>query len=115
VLLLQNMLPGAQREFTRAAELQPSEPEYRMYEAWVSYLTARGEENQTLARTKAHACASRVLQDDRSSRAHSILGQLANAKGEFDAAERHFRMALRHDPDDHDSQRGLRLLLKRKT
>jgi CheY-like chemotaxis protein len=116
VLLLQNMLPGAQREFTRAAELQPSEPEYRMYKAWVGYLTARGEENQTLARANAQACASRVLQDDRgSSRAHSILGQLAHAQGDLGAAERHFRMALRHDPDDRASQRGLRLLLKRGT
>jgi tetratricopeptide (TPR) repeat protein len=116
VLLLQNMMPGAHREFTRAAELQPGEPEYRMYKAWVGYLTTRGEENQTLARAKAYACASRMLQDDKeSSRAHSILGQLAHAKGDFGAAERHFRMALRHDPGDHDSQRGLRLLLKRKT
>jgi CheY-like chemotaxis protein len=115
VLLLQNMMPGAYREFTRAAELQPGEPEYRMYEAWLGYLIARGEENRNLARAKAHACASRVLQDDgESSRAHSILGQLAHAKGELAAAERHFRKALRNDPDDRDSQRGLRLLSKRK-
>jgi tetratricopeptide (TPR) repeat protein len=114
VLLLQNMLPGAEREFTRAAELQPSEPEYRMYEAWVGYLTARGEEDQTLARAKAQACASRVLQDHKeSSRAHSILGQLAYSKNEFDAADRHFRMALRYDPNDRDAQRGQRLLMKR--
>jgi CheY-like chemotaxis protein len=116
VLLLQNMMPGAHREFARAAELQPGEPEYRMYEAWGSYLTARGEEEQTLARAKAHACASRVLQDHKeSSRAHSILGQLAHSKGELDAADRHFRMALRSDPNDRDAQRGLRLLVKRKT
>jgi hypothetical protein len=116
VLLLQNMMPGAHREFTRAAELQPSEPEYRMYEAWLGYQIARGEEDRNLARAKAHACASRVLQDEpESSRAHSILGQLAHANGELDAADRHFRMALRYDPDDRDSQRGLRILSKRKT
>ena len=116
VLLLQNMMPGAHREFARAAELEPSEPEYRMYEAWVSYLTARGEEQQTLARAKAQACASRVLQDRKdSNRAHSILGQLAHSRGELDAAERHFRMALRYDPNDRDAQRGLRLLEQRKT
>jgi tetratricopeptide (TPR) repeat protein len=115
VLLLQNMMPGAQREFSRAAELQPSEPEYRMYEAWISYLTARGEEAQTLARAKAQACANLVLQDDKeSNRAHSILGQLALSRSEIDAAERHFRMALRYRPDDRDAQRGLRLLSKRK-
>jgi CheY-like chemotaxis protein len=115
VLLLQNMMPGAYREFIRAAELQPSEPEYRMYEAWASYLIARGEEKRTLARAKAQACASRLLQDHKeSSRAHSILGQIAYSKGEVDAAERHFRTALRFDPDDHDAQRGLRLLSKRK-
>jgi len=115
VLLLQNMLPGAHREFARAAELEPSEPEYRMYEAWVAYLNARGGADQPLARAKAHACASRVLQDRTdSSKAHSILGQLAYSNGEVDAADRHFRMALRYDPDDHDAQRGLRLLAKRK-
>jgi tetratricopeptide (TPR) repeat protein len=114
-LMRQDMMPGARREFARAAELHPSEPEYRMYEAWTSYLTARGEEAPTLARAKAHACANRVLQDDReSSRAHSILGQLANASGELDAAARHFRMALRHDPGDRDAQRGMRLLAKRR-
>jgi CheY-like chemotaxis protein len=116
VLLLQNMVPGAQREFARAAELQPSEPEYRMYEAWASYLTSRGEEDQTLARAKAQACANRLIQDrGESPRAHSILGQLAQSRGELDAAERHFRTALRYDPDDHDAQRGLRLLLQRRT
>jgi CheY-like chemotaxis protein len=114
VLLLQNLLPGAHQEFSRAAELQPSEPEYRMYKAWVAYLTARGEESKTLTRAKAQACANRVLQDDSgSSRAHTILGQLALAKGDLGAAERHFRMALRNDPDDHDAERGLRLLSKR--
>lgn len=116
VLLLQNMMPGAHREFARAAELQPNEPEYRMYEAWGGYLTARGEEAKTLARAKALACANRVLQDHKeSSRAHSILGQLAYSKGELDAAGRHFRMALRSDPNDRDAQRGLRLIVKRKT
>ncbi len=116
VLLLRNMMPGAQREFTRAAELQPSEPEYRMYEAWLGYQIARGEEVRNLARAKACACAKRMLQDKlESSRAYSILGQVAHAHGELDAADRHFRMALRYDPDDRDSQRGLRILSKRKT
>jgi tetratricopeptide (TPR) repeat protein len=114
-LLTQNMLPGAQREFARAAELQPNEPEYRMYEAWLSYLGARGEEERTLARAKAQACASRLLQNRKEShRAHSILGQLAHSRGEQEAAERHFRTALRYDPDDRDAQRGLRLLSKRR-
>jgi tetratricopeptide (TPR) repeat protein len=114
-LLTQNMMPGAQREFARAAELQPNEPEYRMYEAWLSYLGARGEEERTLARAKAQACASRLLQNRKEShRAHSILGQLAHSRGEQEAAERHFRTALRYDPDDRDAQRGLRLLSKRR-
>jgi Tfp pilus assembly protein PilF len=70
---------------------------------------------QTLARAKAQACSSRVLQDDREShKAHSILGQIASSRGELEAAERHFRMALRYQPDDRDAQRGLRLLSKRR-
>jgi CheY-like chemotaxis protein/tetratricopeptide (TPR) repeat protein len=115
VLLRQNMLPGALRDFARASELQPNEPEYRMYEAWVAHLVARGKDEKTLTRAKAHACATRLLQEDReSAKAHAILGQLARANGELDAADRHFRVALRYDPQDRDAQRGLRLLSKRR-
>jgi uncharacterized protein HemY len=86
-----------------------------MYEAWVAHLVARGKDEKTLTRAKAHACATRLLQEDReSAKAHAILGQLARANGELDAADRHFRVALRYDPQDRDAQRGLRLLSKRR-
>jgi len=114
-LLAQPALPGALRAFGRACALKGDEPEYRMYEAWTELLAARDDETRSLARAKAGACAQRMLQRDRdSARAHAILGQLAAAAGDLDAAERHFRAALRTAPDDRDALRGLRLLEKRR-
>jgi CheY-like chemotaxis protein len=114
-LLEQSALPGALRAFARALELNADEPEYRMFEAWVEYLIARGQEARALARAKAAACAQRMLERDRDAvRAHGILGQLAYAAGDFDAAERHFRVALRGDPSDREAQRGLRLVERRR-
>lgn len=114
-LLEQSALPGALRAFGRACALQGDEPEYRMYEAWTELLAARDDAARALARAKAGACAERVLARDADSvRAHAILGQLAAAGGELDAAERHFRAALRSAPEDRDALRGLRLLERRR-
>lgn len=115
-LLEQGLVPGAQREFARAAELQPGEIEYRAYEAWSAWLAARGEEARTLSRAKAQACAQRLLErDPDSARAHSMLGQLLYVAGDLRGARRHFGLALRGDPEDVDAQRGMRMLARRLT
>lgn len=114
-LLQQSALPGALRAFGRACALKGDEPEYRMYEAWTEVLAARDDAARALARAKAGACAQRVLaRDSDSARAHTILGQLAAAGGDVEAAERHFRSALRTAPEDRDALRGLRLLERRR-
>jgi tetratricopeptide (TPR) repeat protein len=91
-----------------AAELQPLEPEYRMYEAWASYLNSRVE--LRVARAKAVACARRVLEEDpRSAKPHSILGRLALDDGERGRAEKEFEAALIRDPENSEAQRGISL------
>ncbi|MEB2343470.1 MAG: response regulator [Deltaproteobacteria bacterium] len=114
-LLQQSALPGALRAFGRACALKGDEPEYRMYEAWVEVLAARDDAARAVARAKAGACAQRVLaRDAEAVRAHTILGQLAVATGDIEAAERHYRAALRTAPEDRDALRGLRLLERRR-
>jgi DNA-binding NarL/FixJ family response regulator len=114
-LLRESLLPGALREFRRAVERMPDEPEYRLLEAWLEYRSAAGGDARALAAAKVRACAQRVLQASRTSaRAHSILGQLALSEADDEAAASHLKVALRHDPADLEAQRGLRLIEKRR-
>ena len=65
--------PGALREFRRAVELAPHEPEYRLLEAWLEYRSEKSGEARALAASKVRACAQLVLQASRTSaRAHSV-------------------------------------------
>jgi DNA-binding NarL/FixJ family response regulator len=114
-LLRESALPGALREFRRAVELVPAEPEYRLLEAWLEYRTTPDGEAKRLAAAKVRACAERVLESSRTSaRAHSVLGQLALAEGDDETAERLVRLALRYEYGDVEAQRALRILEKRK-
>jgi len=113
-MLRENMLPGALKGFRRAAQGMPEQPEYKMFEAWAEFRLARGEEERTLAAAKAQGCAQRTLQlSSSSARAHSILGQLAEASGDTERAEKHYRIAVHNDPEDVEGNRGLRLLRMR--
>jgi CheY-like chemotaxis protein len=113
--LRESALPGALREFRRAVELVPAEPEYRLLEAWLEYRTTPDGEPKRLASAKVRACAERVLEASRTSaRAHSVIGQLALAEGDDENAERHVRLALRYEYGDVEAQRALRILEKRK-
>jgi len=114
--LRESALPGALRDFRRAVELAPDEPEYRLLEAWLEYRLAQGGDARSLAAAKVRASAQRVLQASRTSaRAHSVLGQLALQEGDLEAAERHLRFAVHYDSSDIEAHRALRLLEKRKT
>ncbi|HVH07441.1 MAG TPA: DUF4388 domain-containing protein [Myxococcota bacterium] len=114
-MLRESMLPGALREFRRAVELVPAEPEYRLLEAWLEYRTTPDGDGKPLAAAKVRACAERVLESSRTSaRAHSVLGQLALAEGDEANAERLVRLALRYEYGDVEAQRALRILEKRR-
>jgi len=114
-LLRESALPGALREFHRAVELLPDEPEYRLLEAWLEYRSAQGADARSLAGAKVRACAERVLRASRTSaRAHGVLGQLALQEGDDETAERSLRLAVRYDAADVETQRALRLLEKRR-
>jgi DNA-binding NarL/FixJ family response regulator len=114
-LMRESALPGALREFRRAIERVPAEPEYRLFEAWVEYRTTADGDPKRLVAAKVRACAERVLEASRTSaRAHSVLGQLALAEGDDGEAERHVRLALRYEYGDVEAQRALRIIEKRK-
>jgi tetratricopeptide (TPR) repeat protein len=113
-LLADGINARALENFRRAAELQPREPEYLLLEAWTEYLSLRSYDARVLAKSKALACARRVLEAaNKSARAHSILGQIYLADGNEELAERHLRMAVQADPKDPAANRGLRLLASR--
>jgi tetratricopeptide (TPR) repeat protein len=64
-----------------------------------------------LAKAKVRSQAQKLLKQDRdSARAHSILGRLLYDEGELEAAEKHYRLALRAEAGDIEAQRGLRLI-----
>jgi tetratricopeptide (TPR) repeat protein len=90
----------------RVVALQPSEPEYRMYEAWTAYLAARVA--QRIARAKAIACARKMIEaDPRAAKPHTILGRLLLDDGDTAAAARELELALIRDPEDEDAKKGL--------
>jgi tetratricopeptide (TPR) repeat protein/CheY-like chemotaxis protein len=114
-LLAQPALPGAQRAFARACELRGDEPEYALLAAWVEVLLAKDEAARAAARARSNESARALLRrDPDAARAHAVLGQLAIGAGELDAAERHFRHALRVRPDDHEALRGMRTVERRR-
>jgi tetratricopeptide (TPR) repeat protein len=98
----------ALKPLRRAVELEPSEPEYAMTEAFASYLEARHAVRVTRAR--ALTTARRLLEaEPKSARAHSVLGRLALDEGDRARATREFELALVLDPEDEDARRGLKL------
>ncbi len=116
LLCLERSSPaGALRAFGRACALRGDEPEYRMYEAWAALLAAPDDEARAVARTKAAACARRMLERNRDCpRAHGMLGQIQLATGDVAGAESHFRAVLRATPDDRDALRGMRMIERRR-
>ena len=91
----------------RAVELEPDEPEYAMAEAWASYVEAR--HGVRVARARALTFARRLLEaEPKAARAHTVLGRLALDEGDRERAAREFELALLHDPEDADAQRGLK-------
>ncbi|RIK94636.1 MAG: hypothetical protein DCC71_23430 [Proteobacteria bacterium] len=114
-LLAQPALPGARRAFARACEGNPDEPEYALMAAWVETLLAKEDAARAAARARAAEHARRLLKHDPdSARAHDVLGQIAIAAGELDAAERHFRHVLRAAPEHRDALRGMRTVERRR-
>ncbi len=99
------------KAMAHAIELQPNEPEYRMVEAWATYLQARVDVR--VARAKAVACARRVSEaDPQAGRPHGILGRLALDDGDHGLASREFQAALIRDPEDEDALSGMKRVRK---
>lgn len=105
-LLEREKFHEASSALERAVSLWPHEPEYRMYEAWAGYLSARVV--QRIARAKAVACARKMVESDpRAAKPHAILGRLLLDDGDASGAAREFELALVRDPKDEDAKKGL--------
>ncbi|MCP3984196.1 MAG: hypothetical protein GY723_07390 [bacterium] len=97
----------ARTAFAHAVGLEPLEAEYHMYETWAAYLAARVEVR--VQRAKLTACARKVVEEDStSSRAHTILGQLALEEENRTLARKEFHLALLRDPNDREATSGLK-------
>jgi tetratricopeptide (TPR) repeat protein len=106
-LLATDKLVEAAKLLRKAVELEPTEPEYAMVEAWVSYVEAR--QAIRVARARATTAARKLLETDpKAQRVHTILGRLALDENDRDRATREFELALLRDPEDEDAKRGLK-------
>ncbi len=105
-LVERNKFADAHEAMLKAVELRPLEPEYRMYEAWASYLNACVVKR--VARAKAIACSRRLLETDpRAGKPHTILGRLLLDDGDLKSAEKEFQIAITRDPEDEEAIKGL--------
>jgi tetratricopeptide (TPR) repeat protein len=106
-LLATDKLAEAAKLLRKAVELEPTEPEYAMVEAWVSYVEAR--QATRVARARATTAARRLLEaDPKAQRVHTILGRLALDENDRERATREFELALLSDPEDEEAKRGLK-------
>ncbi len=93
----------------RVVDLQPLEPEYRMFESWALYLHTRVEVR--IARAKTVAAARRMAEaDTKAAVPHAILGTLALEDGDEELARKEFQAALIRDPENEEAQRGIKLV-----
>ena len=105
----------ALERFDMAVSHAPEFPEYRMYLEWTRFRTAVEEDTVLLIKSRVRELALAVLaQDSNIAKAHYILGHLLMLERETNAAERRFKLAIQHDPNDNDSVRELRLLQRRR-
>lgn len=94
----------------RSVQLQPDEPEYKMYQVWARY-KINGISDAANARRQIEKIAE---QRPKSADAWFYLGQLARDDGRLDDAEKHYEKAAGLKPHDVDIKRELQLLYRRK-
>jgi curved DNA-binding protein CbpA len=94
----------------RSVQLQPDEPEYKLYQVWARY-KINGISDADNARRQIEKIAEARPQ---SADAWFYLGQLAREDGNLDQAEKHFEKAAALKPHDVDIRRELQLLYRRK-
>ena len=91
-LLKRNDLPGAQRDFALALELQPKEGEHIIYAAWTRHCLGDLDVDQTRAELQRGLKAQ-----PRAASAHYFMGMLCKEEETYDAALVEFKRAVALD------------------
>ena len=110
VLLRRSAWKPALELLDRAVQLQPDEPEYRLYRAWANYKVQGIGEAANARREMENILEQRPQAAD----GHFFLGQIAREDGRLDDAERYFEQAAKLKPNDVDIKRELQILQRRR-
>jgi len=103
----------AEKAFTEALELRPSEAEYLMYQAWSSY-KADPKAKEVINTARKNLMRAIEL-SPKLSMGHLYLGYICKDDGKGKEAQRHFERAILYNPNCTEAQRELRLLSMRKS
>ena len=93
-----------------AMRLNPEEPEFGVWRAWVDFLVAEDRTRQHAASVAAIEAA--LKQVPRILPAYLFLGQMAKLTGDAALAEKHFKRGLALDPEHAELVRELKYLRK---
>jgi curved DNA-binding protein CbpA len=94
----------------RAAQLNPSEPEFDVWRAWVLFLVDDDKKGRRASSERAIEAALKT--NPRCVPAYLFLGQMAKLTGDLAQAERHLKRGLAIDGENPDLQRELKHLRK---
>jgi tetratricopeptide (TPR) repeat protein len=94
----------------RAAELNPKEPEFDVWRAWVLFLVDDDKKGRRIGGERAIEAALKV--NPRCIPAYLFLGQMAKLTGDVVQAERHLKRGLAIDSENSELQRELKHLRK---
>ncbi len=93
-----------------AAQLSPDEPEFRVWQAWIEFLTSSDRKKQHAASAAVMEAALRQV--PRCMVAYLFLGQMAKISGELPLAMKHLKRGLALEPEHTELVRELKYLRK---
>ena len=103
-------LAAALSSIDRAAELNPKEPEFDVWRAWVLFLVDDDKKGRRAGGERAIEAALKA--NPRCMPAYLFLGQMAKLTGDLVQAERYLRRGLAIDSENPELQRELKHLRK---
>jgi curved DNA-binding protein CbpA len=93
-----------------AMKLNPDEPEFTVWKAWVDFLLAADKKRQMAA--SAATIEAALQKNARCMPGYLFLGQMARLQGDVAVAERHLKRGLALEPDNAELARELKFARK---